>query len=78
MSAFLLDELPLLIEAIYSSKDRDKIIHRLPVDDAQKLIDVMYKARSAFSRHRKSADRPSRFLDNRLTQFIPLDSKETS
>lgn len=44
----------MLIEVVLSSKDRNEAIHRLPVDDAQILIDVMYEARSAFNRRRKS------------------------
>ena len=53
--AFLPHELPFLIEVILSNKDKVKTIHRLPVDDAQMLIDVMYEARSPFNRHRKFA-----------------------
>lgn len=54
--AFLPRELPALVETILSSKDKDETIHRLPVDGAQMLIDVIYEARFMLPRRRKFPD----------------------
>ena len=49
-------ELPALIEAILSSKDKGDIIQCISGDDAQTFVDVIDEARSTFTHHHKSVD----------------------
>ena len=49
---FAPDELPSLIE-ILSSKDASDMIHRLPRDDAQSLVDVINEARPTPIHHHR-------------------------
>ena len=51
--AFNPDELPSLIEAVFSSGDLVKVIHSLSEDDAQTFIDVADEVRSPLFRHRE-------------------------
>ena len=44
-------QLPLLIEAVFSSKDEHDNICHFSEDDAQTFIDVIDEARSAFAHH---------------------------
>ena len=53
---FTLDELPSLVEAIFSSKDEGDVVHRLAGDDVQTFIDVMHEARLTFARNRVFVD----------------------
>ena len=45
---FVSDELPSLIEDIFTSNDVDDRINRLPKDDAQTFVDVVDQARRAY------------------------------
>ena len=54
--AFTQDELPSLIEAIFSGKDEGDAVHRLAGDDAQTVIDLIHEVRSRFARHLEFVD----------------------
>jgi len=54
--AFSPDELPSLIEAIFSSKEEHDMIHGLLGADAQTFIDIIDEARPTFVHDHGSVD----------------------
>lgn len=72
--AFVVGELPSLIEAILSSRDDGETIRRLPRDDAQSLIDVVDEARFTFSLWKSDDDiDPFRCLGVGFSQSSALE-----
>ena len=63
--AFALDELPSLIEVIFSSEDESDTIRRLLGDDAQAFVDVIDEACSTSARSREPAS-----IELTLTCFV--------
>ena len=51
--AFNMNELPSLIEAVFSSEGQAEVIRSLSEDDAQTFIDVTDEVRSPLFRHRE-------------------------
>jgi hypothetical protein len=51
--AFCWKELPYLIKAAFSDENQREVIRRLPMDDAQMLIDAIHQASLTFTSHRE-------------------------
>ena len=60
-------ELPLLVEAVFSSKNEREIIRSLSGDNAQTFVDVIDEARCTFGHHRDT-----RLIDVDIYTFCRL------
>ena len=69
-------ELPSLIEAILSSNDDGEMIHCLPGDEPQSFVDVIYEARSTFTRYRETNANVFWELGTVFTWSLSAGSKE--
>ena len=65
---FVLRELSPLLEATLSRKDEDETIRRLPLEDAQILVDMIDEVRTGFSYHYELRNRINicRFVNQTL------------